>query len=61
MVVEGRKEDLGGLEDNLVQIDLGELVGDILPVGLSHLIADPPVGEELYHVEQVLLLPSFRL
>lgn len=61
-MVGGRNE--GGVEGagkDLVEIDLGQLVGDVSPVGLRHLIADPPFGKELYHVEQVLLLPPLRL
>lgn len=45
----------------LVEIDLGDLVGDAGPVSLGHVVPDAPVGKELSHLEQVLLLLPLRL
>lgn len=47
---------------NLVEVDLGDLVGDVAPGGLGDLVAHAPRRQELHHVEQVLLLlPPLRL
>lgn len=43
--------------EHLVEVDLGDLVGDVAPGGLGDLVPDAPPGQELHHVEQVLLLP----
>ena len=54
----GRGRGLDGwMTTDLVEVDLGDVVGDVAPGGLGDLVADAPVGQELHHVEQVLLLP----
>ena len=50
-----------GRVDHLVEVDLGDLVGDVAPSGLGDLVSDAPPGQELHHIEQVLLLPLLRL
>ena len=50
-----------GRVDHLVEVDLGDLVGDVAPSGLGNLVPDAPPRQELDHVEQVLLLPLLRL
>lgn len=43
---------------DLVEIDLGDLVGYPGPVRLGHVVTESPVGQELSHLEKVLLLFS---
>lgn len=43
-------------ERDLVEIDLGDLVRDVGPVGLGHVESESPIGQKLGHLEQVLLL-----
>ena len=50
-----------GRVDHLVEVDLGDLVGDVAPSGLGDLVSDAPPGQELHHIEQVFLLPLLRL
>jgi hypothetical protein len=47
--------------DHLVEVNLGDLVGDVAPGRLGDLVPDAPLRQELHHVEQVLLLPLLRL
>jgi hypothetical protein len=47
--------------DHLVEVDLGDLVGNVAPGRLGDLVPDAPLRQELHNVEQVLLLPLLRL
>jgi hypothetical protein len=47
--------------DHLVEVDLGDLVGNVAPGRLGDLVPDAPLRQELHNVEQVLLLPFLRL
>jgi len=44
----------------LVEIDFGDLVRYIGPMRFSQVVSDTPMRQELSHLEEVLLLSSFR-